>query len=68
MHKTTLDVGEYNSSDDSITIEGTKYAGSLFRELGFNFLKNIGDVLQIVEKKDGTVTLHRIDLNNEDKT
>jgi len=48
----TLDVKPYDPLTDVIVIEGTKYSGDLFRELGINGMQ--------------TGTLFRIDRRDED--
>lgn len=55
----TLDVGEFDPWTDSIQINGTRYAGTLFRELGC-FNDTVGQVLRIDKKKDGLVTVTRL--------
>lgn len=59
--KRTLDVKQYDSFTDSIKIEGTRYAGNLFRELGCNFPAMIGQILKVEKKEDGMVTVTRLD-------
>ena len=46
---------EYDERLDVLTVEGVKYSGSLFRALSFGAA--IGDWLQVVERKDGVITL-----------
>jgi hypothetical protein len=53
-----LEVGEYDENSDTITIEGTRYSGHVFRELGFPGM--IGQVLRIDKKESGTVTATRL--------
>lgn len=43
---------------DVIAIEGVKYAGDFFRN--FSSLVPVGEVLQIVARKDGTVVVRRL--------
>ena len=56
-----LNVKQYDPITDTIEIEGTKYAGALFRELGCNFPSMVGQILKVYLKKDGVVTVKRID-------
>ena len=56
----TLDVGKYDPFSDTIMIEGTKYAGDMFRALGINAM--IGDVLRIDKHENNVITVTR--LNN----
>ena len=56
-----LNVKQYDQITDTIEIEGTKYAGSLFRELGCSFPSMVGQVIRVEQKKEGTVTVRRID-------
>jgi len=60
-----LNVGKYDPDTDTIEIEGTKYAGMLFRELGCSFPNMVGQVLRIDQKKDKTVTVTRLDRGRE---
>lgn len=53
----SLNVEPYDEATDSIVIEGTRYAGVLFREFGCGFPNNIGSTLRIVKKENGTVTV-----------
>lgn len=55
----SLQVGEYDPYSDTIEIEGTKYAGQFFRELGCSFPNMIGQVLRIEKKENGVVTVTR---------
>jgi len=56
----TLDVGEYDPWSDTIVIEGTRYAGELFRD-GFGIKAPIGQVLRIDRRtKDGCVIITRL--------
>lgn len=55
----TLDVGEYDPYTDTITIEGTRYAGALFRD-GFGINAAVGQVLRIDKHEDGVVTVTRL--------
>jgi hypothetical protein len=51
----TLDVGVFNPWTDTITIEGTKYSGVLFREFGFH--AQAGRILKILLHADGVLTV-----------
>lgn len=44
----------YDQYTDILTIEGTKYAGALFRSLSF---APIGAVLRVVNRQDGVITV-----------
>ena len=55
----TLEVGAYDPETDTIVIEGTRYAGVLFRE-GFGIKAMIGQVLRIDNHEDGIVTVTRL--------
>jgi hypothetical protein len=46
----------YDPDKDQITIEGIHYSGSMFRDLG-GF--PIGEVIEIVEREDGVLTVKR---------
>lgn len=52
-----LDVKPYDAEQDVMTIEGIRYSGELFRELGFS--AQVGQLLRVVERTDGVVTLVR---------
>jgi len=54
-----LDI-KYDSSRGVVEINGTKYAEELFEEFGMG--SQVGQVLEIVKKGDGVVTIHRHDL------
>ena len=49
---------QYDQDTDVLTVEGLKYAGALFREFG---VAPIGTTLRIVERKDGVVTVQRVE-------
>ena len=55
-----LDVKDYDPWTDTITIEGTRYAGIFFRELGCSFPKMVGQILRIEKKENGLVTVTRL--------
>ena len=55
----TLDVGEYDPHTDTIIIEGTRYAGCLFRD-GFGINAMVGQVLRIDKHENGLVTVTRL--------
>ncbi len=55
-----LDVKSYSPTTDTIEIEGTRYSGHLFRELGCSFPNMIGQVLRIDKKENGLVTVTRL--------
>ena len=50
----------YDPQKDIIEIEGTKYTGDFFRELGCNFPEMVGQVLRVDQKGDGVVALTRL--------
>ena len=55
-----LEVGIFNQLNDSITIEGTVFSGSFFRDgLGINAM--IGQILRIDKHENGVVTVTRMD-------
>jgi len=56
----TLEVKEYDPIHDSIEIEGTRYSGAFFRELGCNFPDMVGQTVVVEKKEDKTVTLTRL--------
>jgi len=56
--KPTLDVGQYDPDTDSIVIEGTRYAGSMFRAFGLNAW--VGAVLRIEKHENGVLTVSRL--------
>jgi len=43
--------------DNTVTIEGTRYAACLFEELGCGFPSMVGQVLRVDKKEDGLVTV-----------
>lgn len=47
----------YDQANDVLTIEGIRYSGNLFRELGF---APIDTCLKIVSRHDGVVTVTKI--------
>lgn len=55
-----LNIGEYDPINDTIEIEGTVYSASLFRELGCDFPDDVGQLLKVIKKEDGVVTVKRI--------
>ena len=55
-----LDVKPYDPIMDVIEIEGTRYSGQFFRELGCNFLSMVGQVLRIDKKENGIITVTRL--------
>jgi hypothetical protein len=55
---------EYDPVNDTIMIEGTRYSGDLFRELGCNFPSMVGDIIRIDEKEDGLVTITKMETKN----
>ena len=56
-----LAVGEYDPYLDVIEIEGTRYHGSLFRELGCGFPAMVGQTIRIDKKENGLVTVTRLE-------
>jgi len=55
----TLNIEPYDPDTDTVVIEGTKYAGVLFRE-GFGRLAKVGQVLRIDRMENGIVTVTKI--------
>lgn len=55
----TLAVGDFDPLTDTITIEGTRYSGVLFRD-GFGLGAIIGQVLRIDKHDNGVVTVTRL--------
>lgn len=55
--QSTLDVGAYDPHTDTIVIEGTRYAGVLFRELGFKAM--VGREFRVLKHENETITLER---------
>lgn len=51
-----LKIEPYDEATDTVVIEGTRYAGLLFRELGCSFPNMVGQVLRIDKKENGVVT------------
>ena len=49
-----------NPEGDTVTIEGTQYDGYLFRNMGCDFPGNVGQVLRVVKKANGVVTVQRV--------
>lgn len=49
---------QYDEDTDVLTVEGIKYAGSVFRAFG---IAPIGTTFKIVERKDGIVTVRRVE-------
>jgi len=56
----SLDVKPYDSLTDTIEIEGTRYSGIFFRELGCSFPAMVGQILRIDKKEDGVITVTRL--------
>ena len=52
-----LDVGAYDPNTDTIVIEGTRYAGVLFRELGIKAM--VGNEFRVLKHENETITLER---------
>lgn len=52
----TLLIGEFDPFSDTITIEGTRYSGAIFRE-GFGSHVPVGRVLRIDRVEGGIVTV-----------
>lgn len=48
---------EYDEMTDVIIIEGVKYSGQLFRELG---ILPTGFAFEILERHDGIIVLHKL--------
>ena len=48
----------YDADSDVLTIEGTRYAGSLFRALGAQGFA-VGARLEIIARDDGVISLRR---------
>ena len=55
-----LEVRPYDSVKDVIEIEGTRYSGVFFRELGCNFPSLVGQVFRIEKKENGLITVTRL--------
>jgi hypothetical protein len=55
-------VGEFNPWNDTISIEGVKYAGALFRD-GFSGM--IGQTIKIIKRENGVVTVTTIDSDTQ---
>lgn len=49
---------DYDQRNDILTIEGMKYAGDVFRSMGF---VPVGAVFRVEGRKDGVITLKRIE-------
>lgn len=47
---------EYDEATDIITIEGARYAGRLFRELGEEGMKP-GSLFRLLRRDDGVITI-----------
>lgn len=62
-----INIKPYDPVSDSIEIEGTKYSGILFRELGCSFPNMIGQILRIDKKENGTVTVTRLKDREKEK-
>lgn len=56
-----LDIS-YDTRTDILMIDGVRYSGSLFRNLGFG---PTGKPLLVTRKEDGVVTLFTFDLTDE---
>lgn len=54
----SLDISEYDPYNDVIEIEGTRFAGAFFRELGFWMPE--GQLFRFERRVDGVVTITRI--------
>jgi len=46
----------YDSENDIVTIEGTRYSGDIFRNFGQSGL-GVGRIVEIIEAKDGMIVL-----------
>jgi hypothetical protein len=55
----TLDVCPFDPWNDTITIEGTRYAGQLFRSFGARLAKP-GTLLRIESHQDGVLTVVKL--------
>jgi len=55
-----LNISDYNPEMDTIEIEGTRYSGALFRELGCSFPTLVGQTIKIIRKENGLVTIERM--------
>jgi len=55
----TLDVGQYDPVTDTIVIEGTRYAGALFRE-GLGIKAMVGQVFRVVKHAGDVITITRL--------
>jgi len=55
-----LEVKPYDPERDELEIEGTRYSGAFFRQLGCNFPEMVGQTFQIDKKEDGLVTVTRL--------
>lgn len=51
---------EYDAKTDTLTIEGQKYAGSLFRAFRVGGMRK-GQLFMLLDRKDGTTTVRMID-------
>ncbi len=52
---------QYDDNADELTIEGTRFAGEFFRQLGDGPLGvGIGETFRVVKREDGVVTLQRL--------
>lgn len=49
---------DYNEMDDILTIEGIRYAGAIFRDLGWE--TPIGECFRIEKREDGVLILSRV--------
>jgi len=56
----TLDVGQYDPATDTIVIEGTRYAGALFREEGLGFHSMVGNTFRVVRHEGEVITITRL--------
>lgn len=56
----TLDVGTYDPYTDTITIEGTRYAGVVFRD-GFGINAIVGQTIRIDKHENGVVTITKLE-------
>lgn len=48
---------EYDEQNDTITIEGIKYSGEIFRQLGG--MLEVGALFQLMERENGVLTIYK---------
>lgn len=60
-----LDIEPYDPNTDSIVIEGIRYSGDLFRDLGIHGVA-AGSLLRVLRRKDGLVYLQVVIPGNSD--